>query len=249
MPGCRQHAGFGALSDCWTAPSSASLLGETAFAALNLAMPFVIINFSLADLDRRRLRRSRSPSALAGKHEQRGKQHFYLRLSDDRRRRRRSIGGILFAAAPLLIGLMGAEGDFAAMAVQYLRVYALCSPLTTIIFAVDNYLRICGYIRGSMLAEYLDVRALCAILEFLFLGVFRWGIWAAALATCSGMLHLRPSSPSSPFSAERRSCGSAARASAADMIRQIIACGSPNFLNNIAGRITSILMNAHPRAS
>lgn len=27
------------------------------------------------------------------------------------------------------------------------------------------------------------------------------------------------------------------------MIRQIIACGSPNFLNNIAGRITSILIN------
>mgnify|MGYP005819467581 FL=1 len=27
------------------------------------------------------------------------------------------------------------------------------------------------------------------------------------------------------------------------MFRQIVACGSPNFLNNIAGRITSILMN------
>lgn len=27
------------------------------------------------------------------------------------------------------------------------------------------------------------------------------------------------------------------------MVKQIIACGSPNFLNNIAGRITSILMN------
>lgn len=27
------------------------------------------------------------------------------------------------------------------------------------------------------------------------------------------------------------------------MLRQIISCGSPNFLNNIAGRITSILMN------
>ena len=26
-------------------------------------------------------------------------------------------------------------------------------------------------------------------------------------------------------------------------MRQIIACGSPNFLNNIAGRITSILLN------
>ena len=29
-------------------------LGETAFAALNLAMPFVIINFALAEPDRRR---------------------------------------------------------------------------------------------------------------------------------------------------------------------------------------------------
>lgn len=28
------------------------------------------------------------------------------------------------------------------------------------------------------------------------------------------------------------------------MFRQILSCGSPNFLNNIAGRITSILMNA-----
>ena len=27
------------------------------------------------------------------------------------------------------------------------------------------------------------------------------------------------------------------------MVRQVVACGSPNFLNNIAGRITSILMN------
>ena len=28
------------------------------------------------------------------------------------------------------------------------------------------------------------------------------------------------------------------------MVRQIVGCGAPNFLNNIAGRITSILMNA-----
>ena len=47
-------------------------------------------------------------------------------------------------AAPLLIRLMGAEGTFADQAVQYLRVYAVCSPGTTIIFALDNYLRICG---------------------------------------------------------------------------------------------------------
>ena len=28
-----------------------------------------------------------------------------------------------------------------------------------------------------------------------------------------------------------------------DMVKQIISCGMPNFLNNIAGRVTSILLN------
>lgn len=92
----------------------------------------------------------------------------------------------MFTAAPLLISLMGAEGLFADFAVQYLRVYALCSPVTTIIFAVDNYLRICGYIRSSMLLNIL-MSALSAGLEFFFLGVMGWGIWAAALATCISM--------------------------------------------------------------
>ena len=60
------------------------------------------------------------------------------------------VGGALFAAAPLLIQLMGAQGDFAQLATQYLRVYAICSPVTTIVYALDNYLRISGYVRGSM---------------------------------------------------------------------------------------------------
>ena len=88
------------------------------------------------------------------------------------------VGAALYAAAPGIFRLMGAEGEFAALAVQYLRVYALCSPVTTIIFAVDNYLRICGYIRGSMLLNLL-MSGLSAALEFLFLGVFRFGIWGA----------------------------------------------------------------------
>lgn len=81
---------------------------------------------------------------------------------------------------------MGAEGEFADLAVQYMRVYALCSPVTTIIFAVDNYLRICGFIRGSMLMN-IGMSVLSGVLEFLFLGVFHFGIWGAALATCSSM--------------------------------------------------------------
>ena len=215
------------------------LLGETAFAALNLAMPFVIINFSLADLIG--VGSSVHISVCLGRKNEREAYNIFTCACLMIVGAGVLVGGILFAAAPLLIGFMGAEGDFAAMAIQYMRVYALCSPLTTIIFAVDNYLRICGYVRGSMWLNIL-MSALCAILEFLFLGVFHWGIWAAALATCSAMM-LCAVIAFLPFLRKKamlRFCRPQFRIK---MIRQIIACGSPNFLNNIAGRITSILIN------
>lgn len=215
-------------------------IGATAFAAINLAMPFVIVNFSLADLIGVG---SAVPISicLGQKQGQKANAIFssacLLILGTGV-----LMGGILFAAAPMLIRLMGATGDFAALAVQYIRVYALCSPVTTIIFALDNYLRICGYIRGSMFINIL-MSVLSAVLEFLFLGVLRWGIWAAALATCTGMF-ISAGIAFIPFlrgKALLRFCRP--RFSRA-MFRQIVACGSPNFLNNIAGRITSILMNA-----
>jgi Na+-driven multidrug efflux pump len=37
---------------------------------------------------------------------------------------------------------MGADGELEVMAVEYVRVYALTSPLTTMMFALDNFLRI-----------------------------------------------------------------------------------------------------------
>lgn len=54
------------------------------------------------------------------------------------------IGTVLYVLAEPLLKLMGAQGELLELAVQYLRVYAMCAPITTIIFAVDNYLRICG---------------------------------------------------------------------------------------------------------
>ena len=95
------------------------------------------------------------------------------------------MGALLYAAAPLLIRLMGAEGELAKFAVQYLRVYALCSPVTTIVFAVDNYLRICGKIRRSMFLN-IFMSVACMGFELLFMGVLKIGIrgaaWAAAWA-------------------------------------------------------------------
>ena len=144
------------------------------------------------------------------------------------------IGAALYFAAPLIARLMGAEGELARLAVEYLRVYAICSPLTTIIFAVDNYLRVCGYVRGSM--------ALNIFIEFLFLGVLGFGIWGASLATCLGMM-VSAAIAFAPFFLGRAQLRFRRPRFSFAMTRRIVAAGAPNFLNNIAGRVTSIMMN------
>ena len=214
-------------------------LGATPFAAVNLAMPFVIINFSLADLIG--VGASVPISIALGQGQKRRAHNIFTCACLLIVGAGLLIGLALFLLAPLLIQWMGAEGEFAALAVDYIRVYALCSPVTTIVFAMDNLLRISGYIWGSMFLNIL-MSVLSAGLEFLFLAVLGWVIWAAALATCSGMFvcALLAMIPFFRGKAVLRFCKPRF---SWRMIRQIVACGSPNFLNNVAGRITSILMN------
>ena len=92
------------------------ILGNEAFAALNLVMPFVIINFAISDL-------IGVGSAVP----------ISVRLGEKRPEEANNIftiacllifgqgivvGGALFLLAPTLLRLMGAEGALAAMAVQ-----------------------------------------------------------------------------------------------------------------------------------
>ena len=215
-------------------------LGDTAFAALNLAMPFVIINFALADLIG--VGSSVPISVNLGRGLKREADNIFTCAVIMIIVAGAAVGALLYALAPSLMSLMGAKGEFALFAAQYLRVYALCSPLTTIIFAVDNYLRICGYIRGSMWLNIL-MSVLSAVLEFIFLGVLDFGIWGAALATCTGML-VCVLIAFVPFLRRKALLRFTRPRFSPAMIKQIVSCGSPNFLNNIAGRITSIVMNA-----
>ena len=161
------------------------VLGEAAFAAINLAMPFVIINFALADLIG--VGSSVPISVRLGQGEEKAANNIFTCACLMIVGTGALIGAVLFFAAPLLFQLLGAEGELAALAVQYLRVYALLSPLTTIIFASDNYLRICGKIRMSMWLNIL-MSILTAVLEFFLLVVLKLGIWAAALASSLGMI-------------------------------------------------------------
>lgn len=216
------------------------LLEDSAFAALNLAMPFVIVNFALADLIG--VGSSVPISIHLGAKNEKKANNIFTCACIMIEAVGVLFGAALYFAAPALIGLMGAEGELATFAVQYLRVYALSSPLTTIIYAVDNYLRICGKIKGSMFLNII-MSALCAGLEFVFLYFFKWGIWGAALGTCCGMAVCAVIA-FWPFFRGKMQLRFTKPQFSMQMIKQIMACGSPAFLNNVAGRVTSVIMNA-----
>lgn len=216
-----------------------NLLGDTAFAAMNLVMPLVIINFSLADLIG--VGSAVPISIRLGAKDEKSANNIFtcsiilIILAG------LAVGGILYTAGPFLLHLMGAEGELAALAAQYMRVYALFSPLITIVYAMDNYLRICGHIRTSMVLNIL-MSALCVGLEWILLGLMGAGIWGSSLGSSLGML-ICAALAVWPFARGRMQLRFVRPRFSGRMVRQIIACGSPNFLSNIAGRITSILMN------
>lgn len=216
------------------------VLGEAAFAAINLAMPFVIINFALADLIG--VGSAVPISVRLGQGEEKVANNIFTCACLMIVGTGALVGALLFLAAPALLGLMGAEGALASLAVQYLRVYALFSPLSTIIFATDNYLRICGKIRMSMWLNIL-MSILTAVFEFTLLVVLDLGIWAAALASSLGMIACVLIALY-PFARKKLQLRFCRPRFSLPMVKQIVACGSPNFLNNISGRVTSIIMNA-----
>lgn len=215
-------------------------IGAMAFAAINLAMPFVIINFSIADLVG--VGASVPISIALGRGEHAEANNIFTCACLLIHALGLLIGTALYAAAPTLIRLMGADGDFAAMAVEYLRVYALCSPLTTAMFAMDNFLRISGFLRGSLALNIL-MSVLCASFELFFLGVMGWGVWAAALAGSLGM-GICVLAAYVPFLRGHSVLRFVRPRFSWKLLRHIAACGTPNFLNNVSARITEILMNA-----
>ena len=215
-------------------------LGGTAYNAANIAFPFIIISYSLSDLI------GVGSSVIIA-----------IRLGEGRKEEARSlftsaillillvqsiVATIAFFAGGPILHAMGAKGELLEQATSYMRAYTLLLPVTSLAFAMDNYLRICGHFRYSMFLNIL-MSLLIVGLDPLFLGAFRMPIWGSALAAnisfslvtlLSLLMFLRkdsllrfvkPSfSPGSLFLTFKN--------------------GLPVFLSNIAGRLTAILFNA-----
>ena len=214
-------------------------LGESAFAAVNIAFPLVMINFSLADLVG--VGASVPISIALGKEDHKTANNvfscsivmiFFASLF---------MGCVMFFAAEPLSRMMGADDLLLDTAVRYLRTYALCSPLTTVFFAMDNYLRISGYIKTSM---FLNIG--CNLLTIGLLTLFLFGlemdVVGSAIATCISMC-VCSLLAMIPFVRKKALLQFVKPIFGKALFKEIAACGSPVFLNNIAGRVTSIIMN------
>ena len=215
------------------------ILGEGAFAAVNIAMPLVMINFSLADLIG--VGASAPISIALGRKDHKTANNVFtcsvilIFLASV------FMGAVMFFAAGPLSRMMGADDVLLDTAVRYLRTYALCSPLATIFFAMDNYLRISGFVKTSMVINVFSNLLTIGLIAF-FLLVCEMDVVGCALATSLSMCVCSVVAMV-PFVRNKALLKFAKPRFNIPMMKQIAACGSPVFLSNISGRVTSILMN------
>ena len=215
------------------------ILGEGAFAAVNIAFPLVMINFSLADLIG--VGASAPISIALGKEDYKTANNVFSCAVILNFVASTAMGCIMFFAAEPLARMMGADDVLLDTSVRYLRTYALCGPVTTIFFSMDNYLRICGHVKTSM---FVNIGCNVGTLGFLtlFLIVLDMDVVGSALATCISMCTCAVVCLL-PFLRGKQLLKFTKPKFSLSLFKQIGACGSPVFLNNIAGRVTSILMN------
>lgn len=214
-------------------------LGEGAFAAVNIAMPLVMINFSLADLIG--VGASVPISIALGKKDYRTANNVFSCSVIMILIAAVVMGTVMFTAAEPLCRMMGANDALLDTAVRYLRTCALCSPLSSIFFAMDNYLRISGYVKTSMVINICSNLATLGLLTF-FLIAAEMDVVGSALATSLSMC-LCSIVAMIPFLRRKTLLQFQKPVFRGAMFKEIAACGSPVFLNNISGRITSILLN------
>ncbi len=214
-------------------------LGESAFAAVNIAMPLVMINFSLADLIG--VGASVPISISLGKKDSKTANNIFscsvimIFIASV------IMGTVMFFAAEPLCRMMGADNALLDTSVRYLRTFALCSPLSTIFFAMDNYLRISGYVKTSMAINVCSNFATIGFLTLFLIG-YDMDVVGSALATSISMC-LSSFAAIIPFLRRKTLLEFTKPSFNMAMFKEIAACGSPVFLSNVAGRVTSILMN------
>ncbi len=216
-------------------------LAKEAFAAINIGFPIVMINNALADLVGVG---SSAPIAVA--------------LGNKNNKKANNIftcsiimiigvaivmGTLIYFAAPWFVGLLRPTEEVARLAVSYVRVYALLGPVTTIVFAMDNYLRISGFTIFSMVLNICMSVMTIGFLALFLCTPLNMDIEGAALASCVSMF-ICATVAFIPFLRKKTVLRFVRPKFNLGMIKEIVTCGMPVFLSNVAGRVTALLLNS-----
>lgn len=214
-------------------------LGEGAFAAVNIAMPLVMITFSLADMIG--VGASAPISIALGRSDHEEANNTFTCSVLLIFAASVLMGTVMWLTAEPLCRMMGADAVLLDTSVRYLQTFALCCPLATVFFAMDNYLRISGFVKSSMVIN-IGCNLMTIVLLAVFLLVYRMDVVGAALATAIAMCTCSAVAIF-PFLRGKALLKFVRPRFYGAMLRKIASCGAPTFLNNISGRVTSILIN------
>ncbi|MEG2669552.1 MAG: MATE family efflux transporter, partial [Oscillospiraceae bacterium] len=160
-------------------------IGEHALAAVNLIMPIMMIIFALSNMIA--VGSSVKVSTAMGAGDIKKARHLFsasvlmiLIISVVF-----SIIGTIFAK-PFIFAIIK-DKVLAEMAYDYMRIFLVGLPLFMPVFAMDNFLRVCGKSKYSMWVNII-VSILNVILDWVFIARMGLGIEFSALATVISMI-------------------------------------------------------------
>lgn len=214
-------------------------IGSDALAAVNLVMPLISIAFALAELIA--VGSSVQLAMLLGEKKQEQANRTFSVCIKVITGISVFVGVIFFFFCEPMLTLMGAKGNALQYSVEYIRMYAAFAPLIIVYFAVDNYLRICGKPKYSMILN-VATAVLNIILDFLLIVIWKQGIWAAAFASCISM-SVGTVMALIPFIQNKLELKFVKGWIPIKQFAQIIANGSSEFFANISGSIFSFILN------
>lgn len=232
---------FGALYSVVDGMFVGRYLGEDALAAINLIMPVIMIVEAISNMIATGASVNMAMLLGAQKREEASRVFsfsvkFILLFSCII-----SALGFFFARPFICLISPGASEKALRFGTEYLKVYAVFGPLIPIYFATDNFLRVCGKQKLSMIIGVVT-QLLNVVLDFVLIAVLHKGVRAAAVASCVSivvgsvwMLVL--------FSGKRLDVYYTKENIPGSLFFHIAANGSSELFSSIATSVMSVVMN------
>ena len=216
-------------------------LGEDALAAINLIMPIIMIVEALSNMIA--TGSSVNISILLGQKKRDEASNvfsfsirFILICSCIL-----SVCGYVFARQFIELISPGATQEAIRLSTEYLKMYSLFGPLIPVYFATDNYLRVCGKEKESMIINVVT-QILNVLIDVVLVILLHHGVRAAAFSSCISIV-LGSVVTLYMFSGKKMDLYYTKERIPLAQFFRIAGNGFSEFFSSIAASIMSVIMN------